>query len=233
MLPNSDNSQPGADSTWPPTMFHPHRSTPVPHPFKSRSQAFQEIRNQYIKLMEESVLHANADEEFDWNMKQMSAAELATMGKIYLDMAEWKLSYGLETQGVTRVTPDGAGDSGDEFPGCNSVSEFPVAPKVGILAPIGNGVTMNQDQPDIINPLEDREITKTLDWLMGNSSYLTQADKRLYLIVHKLWRHIQRLDGAWRIQQDRLMELEKRLVEVERWQSSEDSYRLEQNEYEV
>lgn len=93
---------------------------------------------------------------------------------------------------------------------------------------------MNQEQrPDIINPLEDREITKTLDWLMGNSSYLTQADKRLYLIVHKLWRHIQRLDGAWRIQQDRLMELEKRLVEVERWQDSEDSYRLEQNEYEV
>lgn len=143
MLTNEQqHPQPGADSVWPPTMFHTRsagRSTPVPPSFRCRSQALQEIRNQFIKVMKEGADHVNPEEEFDWDMAQMSAAQLATLGKLFLDMAEWKLSYGSETQGVTRGNQDGAGHSGDEFPGCNSVSEFPAAPKMPTLAHVGGG----------------------------------------------------------------------------------------------
>lgn len=87
--------------------------------------------------------------------------------------------------------------------------------------------------PDTINPLEDRDIQAGLDWLQGNYPAMNPTEEVLTRLVFKLWQHIQRHDGAWRIQQDRLIALEERLKEVERWQDDADSYSLEQNEYEV
>lgn len=102
---------------------------------------------------------------------------------------------------------------------------------------------MNQEQrPDIINPLEDTLIEENLNALTLPD--LTITEQRLRVLAWKLWQHIQRLDGAWRIQQDRLIrleedqefarrleEMEERLKEVERWQDREDTYQLEQSEY--
>jgi len=139
MLPNNQNQNQKPKSgahMWPPVMFHT-RSTPVPHPFHTRSRSIKAIKNQFIKVMDEGCDHANPDEEFDWSLEQMSAAQLATLGRIYLDMAEWKLSSRAVTLGVTRGNVDVAGDSEDELPGCNSVTEFPAAPKMPTLAPIG------------------------------------------------------------------------------------------------
>lgn len=89
---------------------------------------------------------------------------------------------------------------------------------------------MNQEQrPDTINPLRDTFIEENMDALLLPD--LTITEKRLRVLVWKLWQHIQRLDGAWRIQQDRLIDLEERLKEVEWWQGRQDSYSLEQSEY--
>lgn len=101
-------------------------------------------------------------------------------------------------------------------------------------------------RPDIINPLEDANLQRGLDWLVDNYESRPQGEKILATLVFQLWHHIQRLDGAWRIQQDRLIRLEEdqefarrleqfeeRLAEVERWQEDEETHRLEQNEYEV
>lgn len=93
--------------------------------FQPSSEAVQNLRNQFIKVMDEGCDHANPDEEFDWNLEQMSAAQLATLGRIYLSMAEWKLSYSPETFGETPDNQDGVRALGDEFPSRNQVTEFP------------------------------------------------------------------------------------------------------------
>ena len=69
-----------------------------------------------------------------WDFDHLSPSELEMIGHVFLALAQWKPSYTNETQGVTRVTPDGAGDSGEEFPGCNSVTEFPETAKMPPLA---------------------------------------------------------------------------------------------------
>ena len=92
--------------------------------FQPSSNAVQSLRNQFIKVMTEGCDHANPDEEFDWNLEQMNAAQLATLGRIYQGMAEWKLSYSPETLGVTPGNQDGARALGDDFPSRNQVTEF-------------------------------------------------------------------------------------------------------------
>lgn len=81
-------------------------------------------------------------------------------------------------------------------------------------------------RPDIINPLMDPDVQKDLSWILENPSFQTQADKRLATLASKLWRHIQRLDGAWRIQQDRLIQLEEDQEFAQRLEQLEE--RLEQ-----
>lgn len=87
------------------------RSRPVPDPFQQRSPSLEEIRAMYIEAMVEGCEHVNPDEEFDFEMEQMTAAELTRVGMSYLAMAEWKLFSGSETPGVTRVTQGVAMDS--------------------------------------------------------------------------------------------------------------------------
>lgn len=93
----------------------------------------EDIRNQFINLMTQNGM-LNPDEEFDLWLVHLSATELCLLGKVFLDLAEWKLSYRAETPGVTPRNQDGAGNLGAELPGCNSVSEFPAAPKMPFLA---------------------------------------------------------------------------------------------------
>ncbi|MBD2429376.1 hypothetical protein [Phormidium sp. FACHB-1136] len=73
------------------------------------SPSLEEIRNQYIKVWGDD--HCNPDEDLDYCADKFSSAELVVIGKVFLDLAEWKLSYGSETPGVTRVTPVVAVDS--------------------------------------------------------------------------------------------------------------------------
>lgn len=89
------------------------RSNFVPAPFQRRSPSLEEVRAEYISAMVEGADHANPGEQFDFDIEQMTAAELARVGRSYLAMAEWKLSYGPETSGVTRGTPVVARDSAD------------------------------------------------------------------------------------------------------------------------
>lgn len=65
----------------------------------------------YIEAMVEGVDHVNPGEQFDFELEQMTAAELTRVGMSYLAMAEWKLFSGSETPGVTRVTQGVAMDS--------------------------------------------------------------------------------------------------------------------------
>lgn len=87
------------------------RSSSVPAPFQQRSPSLEEVRAEYIKAMVEGVNHMNPDEQFDFDLEQMTAAELTLVGMSYLAMAEWKLFSGSETPGVTRVTQGVAMDS--------------------------------------------------------------------------------------------------------------------------
>jgi len=141
MVPtNADNSQPGGDVVWPPKMFHTRsadRSTPVPQAVQPSSNHVQRLINLYGEILGDK--HCNPDEEIQWVFDNFSADDLVMIGHISLALAQWKPTELTETPGVTRVTPDGAGDSGDEFPGCNSVTEFPETPKMPYLAPIGRG----------------------------------------------------------------------------------------------
>lgn len=141
MLPNEQHPQrQGADSVWPPTMFHPRstgRSTPVPQAVQPSTNHVQRLINLYGEILGDK--HCNPDEEIQWVLDNFSADDLVMIGHIYLALAQWKPNEPKETPGVTRVTPDGAGDSGAEFPGCNSVTEFPETPKMPYLAPIGRG----------------------------------------------------------------------------------------------
>jgi hypothetical protein len=73
------------------------------------SPSLEEIRDQYIKIMSPTM--SNPDDEFDMWLVEMSHTELTLLGKVFLDLAEWKLFSGSETPGVTRVTPVVAVDS--------------------------------------------------------------------------------------------------------------------------
>ena len=87
------------------------RSRPVPVLFQQRSPSLEEIRAMYIEAMVEGCDHANPGEQFDFDLEQMTAAELTRVGMSYLAMAEWKLFPGSENPGVTRVTQGVAMDS--------------------------------------------------------------------------------------------------------------------------
>lgn len=117
MLPN-DNPQPGAD---------------VSRSFVER------LLNIYAEIMERSACHIDPLEGIRWDYDHLSPDELVMIGHVFLALAQWKPTELTETPGVTRVTPDGAGVLGDKFPGCNSVTELPSAPKMPYLAPIGRG----------------------------------------------------------------------------------------------
>lgn len=70
-------------------------------------------------------------------------------------------------------------------------------------------------RPDTINPLRDYHFEGNLDWLKQNYSQLSESEKVLAVAVVQLWQQVQRLDGAWRIQQDRLIETEGRVSDLE------------------
>lgn len=141
MLPNEQHPQrQGADSVWPPTMFHTRsadRSTPVPQAVQPSSNHVQRLMGIYTEIMRGPGQWVNPDEFIQWEFENLSPDDLVMIGHIYLALAQWKPNEPKETQGGTRVTPDGAGDSGDEFPGCNSVTEFPETPKMPYLAHVG------------------------------------------------------------------------------------------------
>ena len=99
------------------------------------SPTIDDLRKRYITVSGPD--HFNPDEEFDYYAETFSAADLALIGKVFLDLAEWKLSYGTETPGVTRGNQDGARALGAEFPPGNSVTEFPEGQKRPILALCG------------------------------------------------------------------------------------------------
>jgi hypothetical protein len=81
-------------------------------------------------------------------------------------------------------------------------------------------------RPDTINPLRDVHLKSNLDWLTENYSQLSEGEKVLAVAVVQLWQQIQRLDGAWRIQQDRLIQLEEDQEFAQRLEQLEE--RLEQ-----
>lgn len=119
---------------WPPAMFHT-RSTPVPQAVQPSSNHVQRLINLYGEILGDK--HCNPDEEIQWEFENLSPDDLAMIGHVYLALAQWKPNEPKETPGVTRGNQGGAGDSGAEFPGCNSVTEFPETPKMPYLAPIG------------------------------------------------------------------------------------------------
>jgi hypothetical protein len=93
----------------------------------------------YAEIMEKSANHVDPIEAIQWEYDHLSPDELAIIGHVFLALAQWKPNELTETQGVTRVTPDGAGDSGEKFSGGNQVTEFPAAPKMPTLAHVGGG----------------------------------------------------------------------------------------------
>jgi len=99
------------------------------------STIIADLRRRYITALEPD--HCNPDEEFDYYAETFSAADLALIGKVFLELAEWKLSYGTETPGVTSGNQDGGRALGAEFPPGNSVTEFPEGQKRPILALCG------------------------------------------------------------------------------------------------
>ncbi|QQE65737.1 hypothetical protein GFS31_24250 [Leptolyngbya sp. BL0902] len=64
-------------------------------------------------------------------------------------------------------------------------------------------------RPDIINPLRDYHLEPRLNWLKDNYSRLSESEQVIATAIIQLYQQIQRLDGAWRIQQDRLIQLEE------------------------
>lgn len=89
----------------------------------------------YEKIMLRYAWETPLD-EIKLHFQELSPDELIMIGHVYLAMAHLKPSFHAPTPGVTRLTPDEAGDRGYSV---SHPNEFAQGAKVPYLAPIGGG----------------------------------------------------------------------------------------------
>lgn len=108
MLPNSDNSQPGADSTWPPTMFHPQPGGDL----DCLAAAAQLLIDAQIRLetARNAVRRANKDVDLkeDHFMQQLQESGLDAFEHLVFTTREgqlWAIHVDIEDGSVRSVFP--------------------------------------------------------------------------------------------------------------------------------